>query len=447
MPENSEPIVAGVSIDTRTIKPGELFIALKGKRFDGHQFVEEAFSKGAAAVMVEKGQAPKHKGVVVAVPDTRVALLSLAQWYREQLKVRVVAITGSNGKTTTKEMLAKILESRFSVVKAPASYNNDIGVPLTVMAMDSRTDIAIFEIEMNELGGTLRLAKVCQPEIGLVTNIGDTHLEFMKDRSGVAQEKAELLEALPENGVAVVNFDDPLVMEIADQIGRKKRLKLLTFGFNRGADVYATDVVVTGVKRTRFLLVGKYPVELPVLGQHNIANLLAASAAANVLGVSFSEIGEAIKDFCPAPQRLAIRKLNGVLLIDDCFNANPQSVAAALAVLGSIAPPEKRVAILADMLELGEKSEVLHREVGVQAARCVNRLVVIGEKAQFIAEAAVSAGLKLENIKSYQTVADVGPDLFDFIKPNDTILVKGSRAMALENVVEKIVRHYGEKTD
>jgi UDP-N-acetylmuramoyl-tripeptide--D-alanyl-D-alanine ligase len=221
----------------------------------------------------------------------------------------------------------------------------------------------------------------------------------------------------------------------------------LTFGFNRGADVYATDVVVTGVKRTRFLLVGKYPVELPVLGQHNIANLLAASAAANVLGVSFSEIGEAIKDFCPAPQRLAIRKLNGVLLIDDCFNANPQSVAAALAVLGSIAPPEKRVAILADMLELGEKSEVLHREVGVQAARCVNRLVVIGEKAQFIAEAAVSAGLKLENIKSYQTVADVGPDLFDFIKPNDTILVKGSRAMALENVVEKIVRHYGEKTD
>lgn len=447
MPENAERVVTGVSIDSRTIKPGELFIAVKGKRFDGHQFVEEAFTKGAAAVMVEKGQKPVHKGVTVVVLDTREALLSLAQWYREQLKVRVVAITGSNGKTTTKEMLAKILESRFSVVKAPASYNNDIGVPLTVMAMDLRTDVAIFEIEMNELGGTLRLAKVCQPEIGLVTNIGDTHLEFMKDRSGVAREKAELLEALPEYGVAVVNFDDPLVMEIADQINGKKRLKLLTFGFSRGADVYATDVAITGAKGTRFLLVGKYPVELPVLGQHNIANLLAASAAANVLGVSFSEIGEAIKDFCPAPQRLAIRKLNGVLLIDDCFNANPQSVVAALAVLESIAPPEKRVAILADMLELGEKSEVLHREVGIQVARCVNRLVVIGEKAQFIAAAAVSAGLKLKNIKSYQTTADVGTDLFDFIQPGDTILVKGSRAMALEKVTEKIVRHYGEKTD
>ncbi len=446
-PADVDLVVTGVSIDTRTLKPGELFIALRGKRLDGHQYIESALTKGAVAVMVEKGRESEHKGVVISVPDTRAALLSLAKWYREQLKARVVAITGSNGKTTTKEMLAKILESRFSVVKARASFNNDIGVPLTVMEMDSKTEVAIFEIEMNELGGTLRLAKVCQPEIGLVTNIGDTHLEFMKDRSGVAQEKAELLEALPEYGVAVVNFDDPLVMRMANDVCRKKKLQLVTFGLNEKAEVYASDVVFWGLKGTQFLLNGKYPIELPVPGQHNIANFLAASAAANVLGVSFSAIAEAIKNFCPAPQRLAIRELDGVLLIDDCFNANPQSMAAALAVLKSSAPPEKRVAILADMLELGEKSVMLHREVGVNAAHCVNRLVVIGDKAHFVAAAAVAAGLKSQNIKIYQTVEDVGTDLFDFIQPGDTILVKGSRAMALEKVIEKIVRHYGEKTN
>lgn len=442
-----ETVVTGISIDTRTLKPGDLFVAIKGKRLDGHQFVCEALTKGAGAVIVERGWEFGNHGVIVSVPDTKAALLSLASWYRGKVRGQVVAITGSNGKTTTKEMLATILEPQFSVVKARASFNNDIGVPLTVMEINSKTDVAIFEIEMNEMGGTFRLAQVCKPAIGVVTNVGDTHLEFMKDRFGVAREKAELLEALPESGVAVLNLEDPIVMASAREVTKKKRLGIVTFGFNKSADVFATEVVELGLKGTQFLLQGKYPVTLSVPGRHNIANFLAASAAAQVLGVSFSEMGSAISKFAPAPQRLTIRHLNGVILIDDSFNANPQSMKAALAVLRAIEPPKSRVAILADMLELGEKAVPLHQELGVEAGVCVDRLVVIGEMAPFVARGAMTAGLGANRIKIYRTVADVSEELFDFLQSGDTILVKGSRAMALEQVTEKIVRHYGEKTD
>lgn len=442
-----EAVVTGISIDTRTLKPGDLFVAIKGKRLDGHQFVFEALTKGARAVIVERGWKFDNNGVIVSVPDTKAALLSLACWYRGKVRGQVVAIAGSNGKTTTKEMLATMFEPRFSVVKARASFNNDIGVPLTVMEMDSKTDVAIFEIEMNELRGTFRLAQVCKPAIGVVTNIGDTHLEFMKDRFGVAMEKAELLEALPETGVAVLNFDDPNVMAIAREVKKKKSLTTVTFGFHKSADVFATDVAELGLKGSQFLLQGKYPVTISVPGRHNIANFLAASAAANVLGVSFSEMGSAIKKFVPAPQRLAIRNLKDVILIDDSFNANPQSMKAALAVLEAIALPKSRVAILADMLELGEKAILLHQELGVEAGVCVDRLVVIGEMAPFVARGAMTVGLLAQRIKIYRTVAEVGDDLFDFIQSGDTILVKGSRAMILEKVTEKIARHYGEKTD
>lgn len=454
--------VSGISIDTRTINPGELFIAIRGKRVDGHRFVAEAIEKGAAAVMVEEkggyqGGNKSGQAGFIQVANTIEALLALARWYRSGLSAQVVAITGSNGKTTTKEMLSEILKNRFRVVRARASFNNEIGVPLTVFDMDRFTQIGIFEIEMNELGGTRHLAEVCQPRIGIVTNVGDTHLEFMQDRSGVAQEKAELLEVLPgsvgsssisgENpiqGVAVVNRDDPLVMEM---VQRCKGVKVVTFGLSEGAEVFASGIRGHGINGSEFLLMGSYPVRLRVPGQHNIYNFLAAAATAHSLGLGFEEIVRSIVRFSCPPQRLNIRRLKGVILIDDCFNANPQSTKAALEVLESGAPKERRVAILGDMLELGEQSERLHKELGRVAAGIVDRLVVVGKQAEFIARGALETGFQSDRIRGYKQSAGVGADLFDICQLGDTILVKGSRAMALELVIQKIVRHYGEESD
>ncbi len=436
-------VVQGVSIDSRTIKPGELYIAIRGKRFDGHQFVVEARRKGAVGVLIEEGTGGEEAGVVVRVPDTRAALLALARWYRTQLATRVVAITGSNGKTTTKEMLATLLAERFKVVKAPASFNNDIGVPLTVLAMDRTTEVGIFEIEMNELGGTRRLAEMCQPQVGVVTNIGDTHLEFMGDRNGVAKEKAELLEALPEGGVAVVNFDDPLVMGLV----RATRARVVRFGLGAGAAIFAREVVDEGINGTRFVFMDSFPVHLPLPGRHNVLNFLAAGAAAHMLGLSFAEIAGRAARCCAAPRRLSVRRLNGVVLIDDCFNANPQSMRAALAVLTATAPRQRRVAILGDMLELGAAADTLHRQLGLEAAGCVDRLVVIGDKARLIADGAWTGGMAVNRIRHYPDADSVGDDLFDIFQPGDTILVKGSRALALEKITERIVQYYGEKND
>ncbi|MEO0004897.1 MAG: UDP-N-acetylmuramoyl-tripeptide--D-alanyl-D-alanine ligase [candidate division WOR-3 bacterium] len=446
-----EASVIGVSIDSRTIKPGEIYIAIRGKRFDGHQFVLDAVKNGAVAVMIEKGQGsgggqgfPTSTCSVIEVDDTKRALLGLARWYRSLLKVKVVAVTGSNGKTTTKEMLASILSQRFRVVKARQSFNNEIGVPLTVFEMDRTTDLGIFEIEMNEFGGTKRLAEVCRPEVGIITNIGDTHLEFMKDRQGVAKEKRELLEALPENGVAVVNFDDPLVMAMVHSLGFKN---YITFGLGEGAAVFATDTKEKGILGSEFVFMGRHPVRLRVLGKHNIYNFLAAAAAARSLGLKDEEIVAGVDKLCLPPQRLTVKRLAGVLLIDDCFNANPQSMQSALEVLRATAPKESRVAILGDMLELGEESRRLHYELGVVAAEIADRLVVVGKEAEFVASGALSQGMDQKRLKRYPRSDAVGDDLFDILRAGDTILVKGSRQMALEIVTEKIVRYYGEKTD
>lgn len=439
-------VVKSVSIDTRTLEPGAIYIALKGKRRDGHQFLPEAVVKGAVGVMVDKRIADSGgQTAVVGVKDTKEALLSLATWYRKRFNPKVVGITGSNGKTTTKEMLATILQSRFRVVSAQASFNNDIGVPLTALRIDRFTEVALFEIEMNELGGTFHLAQLCQPEVGVVTNVADTHLEFMKSRQGVAEEKRELIEALPDGGVAVVNLDDRLVMEMV--AGVRKGLKVVTFGFQPAAEVYATTVVPKGYEGSEFLLNGKETVFLPVIGRHNIGNFLAACAVARVLGVEFDEIIKSIGSFSLPPHRLAVRQLSQVVLIDDCFNANPQSMAVALEVLSLGAPKEKRVAILGDMLELGASSEKFHQEIGERAAGCVDRLVVIGEGCRAMVAGALKGGLPVSRIWRYKATAEVGEELFDIVQEGDTILVKGSRAMFLERICEMFVRRYGEKND
>ncbi|OYD15002.1 hypothetical protein CH330_06910 [candidate division WOR-3 bacterium JGI_Cruoil_03_51_56] len=434
--------ITGVSVDSRTIRPGELFIAIRGERFDGHRFIKDAVAKGAGIVISQSRSV--HGNIacpMVLVEDTRKALGDIAKFYRSKFRTRVIAVTGSNGKTTTRDMIASILDSRFNVVKAEASYNNDIGVPLTVFRLGQDIDIGVFEIEMNVFGGTKRLAGICMPEIGVITNIGDTHLEFMHNRQGVAQEKAELLEALPKNGCAVLNQDDPLVMEIGGKYCHSRRL---TFGFEKTADVYAESLKCTALGGSEFLLQGRYRVQILLSGKHNVSNCLGAVAVARCLGMEFADIGNEIGKFRPLPMRLRIRHSGDIVVIDDSYNANPQSVRAAFDVLCQNAPLGNRVAFLGDMLELGEFSAEAHTRIGRMAAKLLDRVVFVGKMAKYAYSAAIDAGMNQANVRLYRNCRDVLDELFDLIRPKDTILVKGSRAMRMELVAEAIITKYGK---
>ncbi|MFO7651564.1 MAG: UDP-N-acetylmuramoyl-tripeptide--D-alanyl-D-alanine ligase [bacterium] len=430
----------GISIDTRTIKPGELYFALRGKRLDGHEFCAQAVAAEACGVVVEDAARAGAEGVVLVVDDTTRALGRVAAWYRQQMPVRAVAITGSNGKTTTKEMLGAILGSRFRVLVPQGSYNNDVGLPLTVLRLERGIEAAVFEIEMNELGGTDRLARICAPEVGVITNIGDTHLESMKDRSGVAEEKAELLGVLGSGGVAVLNADDHLVMDIG---ARFSRLRRVTFGVEARSDVFGSDIEDLGLDGVGFKLLGTHPVRLPVPGRHNVLNALAACAAASVLGVGSEAMAEALGRFVPPPMRLRVERLGDVVLIEDCYNANPQSVRAALAVLVQSAPRERRVALLGDMLELGEGSAALHEALGRELGALVDRLALVGPMGEHTARGAVGAGMDPGKVRRFDDSRAAAEAVFDIIGVGDTILVKGSRATAMEAVSQEIRTHYG----
>jgi len=309
-----------------------------------------------------------------------------------------------------------------------------------VLRMTRETEAAVFEIEMNELGGTARLARICRPEVGVITNIGDTHLEFMKDRHGVAQEKAELLQSLPEAGAAVLNADDPLVMAIGSVYAPPRRV---TFGLEQKAEVFATDIRDDGLNGSQFKLLGKHEVALPIPGRHNVANCLAACAAACAMGMWSGDMPEAIAGLKSLPMRLRVLKLGDTTLIEDCYNANPQSVRAALDVLSQSAPVDRRVAFLGDMLELGESAQSRHESLGREVGALVNRLALVGPLGEFTARGATTAGLA--HIRRFETSAEAREALFDIIRPGDTILVKGSRAMAMELVSQEIVRYYDKR--
>ncbi|MEO0073439.1 MAG: UDP-N-acetylmuramoyl-tripeptide--D-alanyl-D-alanine ligase [candidate division WOR-3 bacterium] len=432
----------GVTIDSRKVRPGDLFVAIEGKRLDGHRFVREALAAGAAGVVISDERVAPEQGAVLLVTDTRRALLDIAGFYRSRYNIRTAAVTGSNGKTTTKEMLGAMLSTRWQTVVPEGSYNNDIGVPLTLLRLNAEIEAAVFELEMNEPGGTLRLAKACRPQLGIITNIGDTHLEWMGDRHGVAAEKAELLQALPSDGVAVLNTDDDMVMEL----GRKCwRGEIVTFGFGT-ADFQAVAVKDLGFKGMSFQLASGEVVSLPVPGRHNVANCLAALAAAQRMGVELTAAIEAVRDFKLPPMRLRVVRLNRVVLIDDSYNANPQSVQAALGVLRDNAEPGSRVALLGAMLELGHRSRELHESVGRQAAEIVDRLITVGHEALAIGNAACDAGMSRTRVIHCESAAVAADVVFDFLRDGDTILVKGSRAVGLEQISQRIIEHYETNT-
>ena len=441
-------LLTSVSTDSRTLVEGACFIPLIGARFDGHDFLEEAARKGARSALIEEGRAWSHLPLAVAaVADTTRALTDLARGYRMQFDVPVVAVTGSNGKTTTKEMIAAILRRSRPVLATEKNYNNEIGLSHTLLRMERAHRAVVVEMGMRGQGQIALLASIARPTVGVVTNVGPVHLEQLGSVDAVAEAKAELVEALEPDGWAVLNADDPRVAAMA----AKTVARVITFGLSDSAQVRAEDVRLDRQGRARFLLrssEGAVRVELRVPGRHSVMNALAAAAAALALGAGLEDVASGLAEAEGGEMRMEMVRLGaGIRLLNDAYNASPLSMRAALDTLAAL-EAERKVAVLGDMLELGKFSAEAHREAGRRAAAAgVELLITVGKQARETAAGAVEAGLDQERVLGCETAEEAAEECAARVRPNDLVLLKGSRGVRLERVAEALLRRFGHDVD
>ncbi|MHB9097275.1 MAG: UDP-N-acetylmuramoyl-tripeptide--D-alanyl-D-alanine ligase [Syntrophales bacterium] len=438
-------VCRGISTDTRTLRAGNLFIALPGENFDGHDCLAAAAAKGAAALLVrtdrlEKLAAGTNGVPVIGVPDTLRGLGAIAHAWRLRFAIPLVAITGSSGKTTTKEMIAVIAARSRNILKTEGNLNNLIGLPQTLFGLREGHDLAIVEMGTNCPGEIARLAVIAAPDIGLITNIGPAHLEGLGSIEAVREEKGALFGVMDGQGTALINADDPHIAVIAE----RWRGKRVTFGLTPDADVTARRLETAGAEGIRFTLVIDgigIPVRMPVCGTHNVQNALAAAAAAVALGFDRRAIADGLAAFLPVPGRMEIRRLgNGAFIIMDAYNANPASMREALKTLQGLRGAGSAVAILGDMLELGSEAQELHEGVGTVLAQTgVDRVFLKGTLSLFTAAGALKKGLPQERIAFFDEPEEVIALLRVRLKKDDWILIKGSRKMKMEAVAEAII--------
>lgn len=434
----TDAVVEGVSTDSRSVAPGELFVPLRGERFDGHQFIDGALARGVQVILAEQGSCDLGKlpaGIsCVSVPDTLRALGDLAAFHRKRFSLPVVAVTGSNGKTTTKEMLATILACRGEGLKTAGNLNNLIGLPQMVFQLSEGHQWAVLEMGMSEPGEIDRLAEIARPDLGVITNVAPAHLQSMGSVAAVAAAKGELFLRLRPGCSAIFNADDPLVAGLPTP----SRVSRTSFGLAE-ADVRAEQIEVLGREGQAFVLSlpsGKIAVKMKVFGQHNIQNALAAAAAAHLLELGPDEIRQGLEAFSPVAKRLSPEELDGILLIDDSYNANPASMRAALTTVSGLKGTGRAIAVLGDMLELGETSQAAHEEIGRLAAQCVERLYLLGDLAESVARGAAAGGLPATSVVCARNHAEILDDLTTLLRTGDCILVKGSRGMRMETIAE-----------
>ncbi|MBW2039312.1 MAG: UDP-N-acetylmuramoyl-tripeptide--D-alanyl-D-alanine ligase [Deltaproteobacteria bacterium] len=429
---------AGVCTDSRSIKPGELFFALKGEKFDGHQFISEAVKRGGRGVVVER----QIQGIleetipVIKVPDTLQALGDLADFWRRRHPIPLVAITGSNGKTTTKEMLAWILGKSYKVLKNPGNFNNLIGLPLSLLKMNSQDQVAVLEMGMNRKGEIRRLAQIAKPDLGILTNISPVHLEGLGSLRGVMEAKGELLEVMGQRGRLILNADDPRVMELSKGFRGDKT----SFGIKNPADWVATDISRRGDGGVFFQLngpMGKTSISLRLMGRHQVYNALAASATVSHLGVELEKTKRGLETFQPPPMRMELIIMGqGIKIINDVYNANPKSMEYALCTLEEVKGGRK-IAVLGDMWELGEYAQQAHRETGSWVkGKGVELLFLLGEFAPYVAQGATEAGMDPKAIFIGKDHQDLSHHLARSLRDGDWVLIKGSRIMKMERVIE-----------
>jgi UDP-N-acetylmuramoyl-tripeptide--D-alanyl-D-alanine ligase len=436
--------IKGVSIDSRTVGEGELFIAIKGDRFDGHDFVPEAIRKGAWGALVERSALEKQYGAmsglrnVIPVEDTLVSLQEMSMMHRKEFSLPVVGITGSNGKTTTKEMLASVLFRQGPVLKNEGNLNNHIGVPLTLLKLNERHRNAIIEMGMSGVGEIEVLTRLAMPNVGVITNIGPAHLEFLGDTDTIARAKGELLQGLNRAGTAVLNADD----RYYETLRTKFAGRILTFGIDRSADINALDIR-QGRDLTDLTLQVRgrsVQVQLRTVGRHNVYNALAAAAAAVALELTLETVKSGLEDFRPVALRSELREHRGVTIVADYYNANPGSMEAALDLLATLRRGDRKlVAVLGDMLELGDAGPEAHRSIGRTAARLgIDLLVTVGPLSKATAEGAAQSGMGKDRVIEAGTTSRAAAVLRERTLPGDTVLIKGSRGMKMERILEEL---------
>jgi UDP-N-acetylmuramoyl-tripeptide--D-alanyl-D-alanine ligase len=445
-----EQQIRGVSIDSRKIRKENLFVAIPGERYDGHQFVEEAIQKGAKAVMVAKDKRDSidqeilSRATVILVEDTKKALRDLAAWHKNKYDIPTVAVTGTNGKTTTKDMIAEILSSRFKVLKSPESYNNLVGVPLTLFQLSPRHQALVMELGMSSSGEIGILTRISNPSLGVITNIGPAHLESMLSVESIAKAKFELPDNMRSPKTLVLNADNHVLAERIRE--ERKDEKVISFGIQNRADFSADEIELNGSGYIGFRINKELTLKLGVLGIHNVYNALAAFAVGRALELDPEEIKGRLERYVPSEMRMELIQIRGIKIINDSYNANPVSMRKALETLVQIKTAGRRIAVLADMLELGERAADFHADIGRRAAQLgVDRLLVVGELARFIADGAKEAGMSSRYVQSFENNQEVGSYLVENLKDGDLILVKGSRKMRTEEVVLTLKTLYGRQ--
>jgi UDP-N-acetylmuramoyl-tripeptide--D-alanyl-D-alanine ligase len=425
----------GYSIDSRTIHQGELFFAVKGEHMDGHDFVDQALDKGAVAAVIRQDQSVRYpvKTRLMTVPDTLAALQTLASAVRRLWGKPLIGVTGSTGKTTTKEAIAHVLSTSFRVLKSEGNFNNHFGLPLMLLKVEPEHDLAVIEMGMSHAGEIAALAKIAQPEIGVVTNVAPVHLEFFESLAGIARAKYELIEALPANGTAILNADD----EYVSQFGRDFRGKVVLYGLRASADVRAENIQPQGAEGSVFDVVVESCREkatLSLVGTHNIYNALAAVAVGLERGLSPSEAVAALASLVPADKRGQVVKLGNITILNDCYNCNPKALEAMVDALAAM-PAKRRIVVAGEMLELGPTGDDLHRRTGEYIAKKkIDALLGVRGQAQFMVEAARRAGMRAEFVA---TPEEAGEWLARETRDGDVVLLKASRGVKLERALEK----------
>ena len=432
---DQELVATGYSIDSRTLNPGDLFIALKGENFDGHDYVAAALERGAIAAIVQKDKkvaGDPHR--LLHVEDTLRALQSLGAAARRLWGKPLLAVTGSAGKTSTKEILAHILMTQYRVLKSTGNLNNHIGLPLQLLKLEPGHDLAVVEMGMNHLGEIRALGTLAHHDLAIVTSVAPVHLEFFNSLADIARAKYEIIETLHPGGVAVLNADDDYVC----QFGRDFKGKVVTFGLHRAADVSARNIVIypSGGSSFDLMVEGvREPVELPILGEHNIYNALAATAAAMEKGITPSQIAAALATVQPGDKRGQLLQVNGATIINDCYNSNPKALQSMVDTLAQM-KAQRRILIAGEMLELGPAGEKLHREAGCHAAqKKIDIIIGVRGLAKTLVEGAASGGAKAEYM---ETPEEAGEWLAKELRPGDAVLLKASRGVRLERALNGI---------
>lgn len=447
---SSESRIAGISTDSRSIREGEIFFALEGEKYDGHKFVDQAMSNGAIGAVISSNKDAIYsslcgfkKCILVEVADTLKALGDLAKFYRKSLRTSFIAVTGSNGKTTTKDMIYHVLRKFNNVTRSRKSFNNFIGVPLTIFDTDCTQDFCVVEMGTNSPGEIRRLSEIIFSDFTILTNISCTHLEGLGCIEGVANAKAEFIENMAGNGILITNADDDWCNQIANRFNGK----VISFGINKSADIKASNV-----KRTDsgfvFTVNNSFAVELSVLGRHNVYNAMAAIAICNAVGISMENICDKFIDFKLPPMRMEKQVCGDIVVINDGYNSNPSSMSAALEEFSQLTTPGRKILVCGDMLELGNYAERMHREIGAKVAKAdIDVLWTVGSFSRFVAEEAIANGMPEERIRSCETAAEVSSFITSQLKKDDTVLIKGSRGMKLENVVRQIESCFTKKKE